>query len=65
MNIETYLAANPHIKPHEILIPEDCAMCEIEGQEGLFHVYIHEGKANIKPLEESAYECPELEPINA
>jgi hypothetical protein len=51
MTILSYLEANPHIKPQEILVPEDCAMCEIEGRDGLFHVYIHEDEAVIEELD--------------
>lgn len=36
--IEAYLKQNPHLKPTDILIPEQCALCWCEKTQDMVHV---------------------------
>lgn len=50
MNIQTFLNQNPQYKPLDVLIPEDCALCEKEGSDELVHISIFEGEATVEPF---------------
>jgi len=57
MSIQEFLAANPRFKAEEVMIPEDCALCALEGDDqDLYHIYMDEGFARIELFEIEPYE---------
>jgi hypothetical protein len=52
MHIEAFLAANARFKPIDLLIPEDCALCELDqDDDDLYHIYMEDGHARIEMYE--------------
>ncbi|HYD35925.1 MAG TPA: hypothetical protein VD999_07745 [Vitreimonas sp.] len=52
MTIIEYLEQNTRFHPIDILGPEDCALCELEDCDDLFHICMEDGFARIEVFDE-------------